>query len=174
MTSSRLISGFSPKVSKRSKIYLTQIHWAVQEVSVYMNLTAKNQWLCKSFDIKPVFQRSHSVDRNIFAAHLKRLKFFKVWKIKKTGYGLVDASRTWQFSIKKVPVNNKIFVCKNDFHIAICYYNEELQGVTCANIDNFIIGGTKLFIKNTFFHSVNKSSLYSQKQKSLKYLWLNM
>ena len=56
MTSSRLISGFSPKVSKRSKIYLTQIHRAVQEVSVYMNLTAKNQWLCKSFDIKPVFQ----------------------------------------------------------------------------------------------------------------------
>ena len=85
MTSSRLISGFSPKVSKRSKIYLTQIHRAVQEVSVYMNLTAKNQWLCKSFDIKPVFQRSHSVDRNIFAVHLKRLKFFKVWKIKKTG-----------------------------------------------------------------------------------------
>ena len=68
MTSSRLISGFSPKVSKRSKIYLTQIHQAVQEVSVCMNVTAKNQWLCKSFDIKPVIQLSHSVDRNIFSA----------------------------------------------------------------------------------------------------------
>ena len=105
------------------------------------------QWMIQSIDIKSVFLQSHSIDREIFVKTPKEVDESpnKVWKLNTTIYGLTDASRSWHISIK-----NKLLVSasKSDPSVFVWRNEDNLEGVMCVHVHEFLLGGCQLFIKN--------------------------
>ena len=54
----------------------------------------------RSLDIKTAFLNNDNLDRDIYVKPPKEAKTDKVWKLRKTIYGLKDASRAWYLILK--------------------------------------------------------------------------
>ena len=64
-------------------------------------MAANEDFKIKNMDVKSAFLQGTPLDREVFMEPPPEFKKTGiVWKLKKTVYGLYDASRSWYFAVK--------------------------------------------------------------------------
>ena len=99
----------------------------------------------------------------------------KLWKLKKTIYGLCDGSRSWYLTLKEFLVQKtKCLCCTCDPAIFIWKTNNKTLGILCCHVDDIIYGGSLDFIDHVIKPLKKKFDISSEAQKAFKYIGLNV
>ena len=104
-------------------------------------------WILKSSDIKCAFLQGKEIQRAVFIkppAEAKREKG-KVWRLKKTLYGLVDAAKQFYTSVREELLSLGMKQSKVDPALFYKVNDGEVIGALITHIDDFMHCGNKLF-----------------------------
>ena len=97
-----------------------------------------------------------------------------VKKLNTTIYEFNDASRSWYLDVKKELIGLGAIVRKSDPAVFIWYYKSKVKGLLCRHVDDFLFGGTQLFL-NKIINSIKRVfKIGSEHCTEFKYLGLNI
>ena len=110
-------------------------------------ITANEGWIIETTDIKAAFLQSRTINRNVYILPPPEARQDGIlWKLKKTVYGLDDASREWYFSVKDLLLKND---CKQSSldKALFRWYNKkgQLEGLIVLHVDDFLLAGSDNF-----------------------------
>ena len=127
-----------------------------------------------SIDNKSVFLQSKEINRQFF---LKPPKDFakegKVWLLKKTVYGLLDTSKSWYTRVKKELLKLNVKFSTYDPGLIMYRYRGTLYGLLVTHVDDFLRGGSHVFVENAIIPSYKIFEIGSVNKKSFQYLDLD-
>ena len=122
---------------------------------ISLTLISSFNWTCYSLDIKTAYLQGDEIKRNVWLKPPREFGNGKIWKLKKTVYGLNDAARAWYLTVKRVLLHLGLVICKLDPALFFWYKNEMLSGIICIHVDDFIWAGTQEF-KVTIMNNLEK------------------
>lgn len=114
---------------------------------IALAIMAANQWMCKSMDIKTAFLQSKQLDRLVYLDPPKEANVPQghIWKLSKCVYGLTDASRSWDLTLKEELMKSGAIASKYDQAIFTWHFGNKLQGIIAAHVDDFCFAGSEIF-----------------------------
>ena len=112
-----------------------------------MALAASNCWEIMTTDIKSAFLQGKEVDRDIFIRPPKEANVSpgRIWRLKKTLYGLNDGSRQYYLSVREFLISCGCEVSSVDPSVFFYMHAGELSGVIVSHVDDFLHSGSHLF-----------------------------
>ena len=114
---------------------------------IFLALAANEELEIKNMDVKSAFLQGTPLDRNVFME--PPVEFKKegiVWKLKKTVYGLYDASRSWYFAVKDQLKKFGMKSVSGDDAFFTMNRNGKLYGMTVLHVDDFLVAGSPEFL----------------------------
>ena len=114
-------------------------------ISVTLTVAARKKWVIKSRDITSAFVQSVPIDRDVFVKPpVERRIPSVIWKLKKTVYGLVNASCGFYLNLSGDLVNSGCLKSKLDPAMFI-YFEEnndenckEPSGIAITRVDDIM------------------------------------
>ena len=145
-------------------------------LQVSLTIFLSQSWSLNSIDIKSAFLYGKEINRQVY---LKPPKDFaregKVWLLKKTVYGLSDASKSWYIRIKEEVLKLNGKVSKYDPGVFMYQYRGTLHGLLVTHVDDFFWGsGSHVFFENVIkpLHKIFK--IGSVNKNAIQYLGLDL
>ena len=130
-------------------------------------MMSKN-WKCHSIDIKGAFLQSDPLDHDVYIKAQDTKDDSKLWKLIKPLYGLKYASKKWFQSVRRLLKELGCEQSQNDSCVFVYYINEELCGLMCTHVDDFLACGIEEFelnvigaIKEAFQVSKHEVNMFS-------------
>ena len=142
--------------------------------SVRLLLLSSNNWSLHTLDIKSAFLQGNSIRRELYLKPPKFVNTNKLWKLKKTPYGLSDAGRQWYNRVKKELLQLGATQSNLDKATFIWYNNSTSIGVMIVHVDDFLYGGSKTFHSSIIPKIRTIFLVGSEESNSLRYLGLNI
>ena len=69
---------------------------------MFLSIAANEQFNIKSLDVTSAFLQGYPLERDVFVLPPVEARMEgKIWKLKKSCYGLYDASRAWYLAVKE-------------------------------------------------------------------------
>ena len=102
-------------------------------------------WQCNTIDIKTAYLQGQPISREVFLRPPPEFFHGKVWKLKKTVYGLSDAARAWYETVREELVKLGMRVCQYEPAMFMFEKDGVLEGIICIHVDDFCWGGTERF-----------------------------
>jgi hypothetical protein len=96
-----------------------------------------------------------------------------VWKLKKTVYGLYDASRSWYLAVKEEIRSFGMKSISGDEAFFSISKGGELYGMTILHVDDFLVAGQPEFIKTLSFKLKNRFTFGRTELSKFKLTGLN-
>ena len=118
-----------------------------EAVRILLTIASTMQWTCHTLDITSAYLQGNEIKRSIFLKPPKEYDEGKLWKLKKTVYGLCDAARAWYFRLKEELQVLSVEMCKLDPSLFVWKRRGKTQGVICIHVDDFLYTGTADFYK---------------------------
>merc|ERR1712179_204324 len=103
------------------------------------------EWKCHTIDIKSAYLQGNNIQRKIFLKPPKEYDDGRLWKLKKTVYGLCDAARAWYLRVKDELKLLSIEICSVGKSLFFWRRNGKIEGIICIYVDDFLYAGTQLF-----------------------------
>ena len=103
------------------------------------------QWSCNTIDIKSAYLQGHGINREVYLQPPPEFFRGKVWKLKKTVYGLRDAARAWYDTVREELVRLGMKTSRYDPAMFLWKKGDTLEGIVCIHVDDFCWGGSKQF-----------------------------
>jgi len=121
-----------------------------ESLRILLAILASNHWKLNAMDIKSAFLQGFPVSRDLYLQPPKEFDKGKLWKLKKTPYGLVDAGRQWFIRIQKEFTALGAMQAKCDQAVFIWRDPGKniIQGLLVAHVDDFLFGGDVFFLQN--------------------------
>ena len=98
----------------------------------------------------------------------------KLWKLNTTIYGLNDASRSWYLNVKSELTKLGAKTCQSDPSVFVWHSNAKLNGILCTHVDDFLFGGTQIFLENIIAPLKKIFTIGEEHCKAFKHLGLNI
>ena len=124
----------------------------------------------KSFDISAAFLQGEEIKRKVYLRPPAEANCDGLWLLRKTVYGLGDASRKFYLKARKELLNLHCEMSNVDPAVFYWKRNGTVEGVFVTHVDDFYYGGTNAFYEKvvsplkTIFH------LSSEHSQSFKYV----
>ena len=145
VTKARLVArGFEEDTSALRKDSPT---CAKESVRVLLSIASSKSWICHVVDVKAAYLQGKKIEREVYLKPPPDLDNGTVWKLKKTVYGLCDAARAWYLRVKSQMSDLEVVMCRFDNSLFYAYHQEQLVGVICIYVDDFLWAGTEWFDK---------------------------
>ena len=124
----------------------------------------------KSFDISAAFLQGEEIAREVYLRPPPEANCKGLWKLRKTVYGLGDASRKFFLKAKKELRNLGCDQSKLD--PAVFYWKNKghVEGVFVTHVDDFYYGGTRQFCEKVVSPLKTVFHLSSEHSQSFKYV----
>ena len=103
------------------------------------------QWSCNTMDIKSAYLQGQGINREVYLQPPPEFFKGKVWKLKKTVYGLRDAARAWYDTVRDELMRLGMESSRFDPAMFIWKKGDSLEGIVCIHVDDFCWGGSKQF-----------------------------
>ena len=100
-------------------------------------IVVTNKWQVRSLDIKSAFLQCNNVDSDLHLKTSSEAGMKKLWKLNISVYGICDAPRAWNLSLKSVLEKGRAKKSKYDHAVFYLYDNNILQGILCGHVDDF-------------------------------------
>ena len=141
----------SIKLWKRKKIKEAKLKelnsW--KQNDVYEEVDYRNQKLISTRLVLSQSTRNQEINRQVY---LKPPKDFaregKLWLLKKTVYGQLDASKSWYTRVKEELLRLNVKISKYDPGLFMYQYRGTLHGLLVTHADDFLWGGSHVFVEN--------------------------
>lgn len=140
-----------------------------------LNIINNNKWNVKSLDVKTAYLQGKQIERNVYLQPPKEARTDKIWKLHKAVYGLKDAARVWYDSV--VEIIEEMKGGKSLYDQTIFYWKDKennLEGIMCSHVDDFIYGGSREFETNVIEKIKNKLQIGSEEKQEFKYIGVNI
>lgn len=137
-------------------------------------LIASYKWKIESLDVKCAFLQSDHIEREIFVKPPKEIKTNNIWLLKKTPYGLKDASRVWFIKVEKSLIQ---LGCKSltiEPSVFIWHKDGGLQGIILVYVDDMLYGGTIEFQEKVMIPFQNMITIGAKHDQAFCYIGLNV
>ena len=145
-----------------------------ETVRLVLAIAVSKGWLPHSLDVKAAFLQGDPIERDVFLRPPREFSNGKLWKLKKTVYGLCDAARAWYLRVKGELCKLGMTPSRYDSAIFSWKHGGNLEGFVCVYVDDFLWCGTQKFqkeiiqkINQLFFIGSNASGVF-------KYVGLNI
>ena len=117
-----------------------------ESVRIAVTLASARDWKISSLDVKSAYLQGNEIDREIFLKPPPEFENYqKVWKLKKTVYGLNDAARAWFLRVKSELDLMGVEISLIDPALFSWKVNGSLEGIICVYVDDFLWAGTERF-----------------------------
>ena len=114
---------------------------------IFLALAANQEFPIKVMDAKSAFLQGATLDRNVFMEPpIEIKKPGIVWKLRKSVYGLYDASRRWYLAVKTELKNFGMECVSGDEAFFSMRKDGELFGMTVLHVDDFLVAGKPEFL----------------------------
>ena len=145
-----------------------------ESVRLAICLATSYGWKIHSVDIKAAYLQGEAISREVFLKPPPEYNCGKVWKLKKTVYGLCDAARAWYNRVKNVLFSMSVEMCALEPSLFYWYNGNKLEGIICVYVDDFLWAGTQGF-EREIVNKIKASFLISDSQsQSFQYIGLNI
>ena len=145
-----------------------------ESLRIAMTLASVNNWDVQSMDIKSAYLQGQPISREVFIRPPSEYDEGKLWKLKKTVYGLCDAARAWYSTVKSELLSLGMTMCKLDPSLFYMINEEKLAGIICIHVDDFFWCGNEHFSKNVIDKLSHLFIIGSSGVSNFKYLGLNV
>ena len=139
-----------------------------ESVRIAFSIIASKGWVMRSIDFKTAFLQGGLIDRDIYMKPPKELQTDKIWKLRKTVYGLNDAPRQWYVRLKSVILQSGCKMCLLDCGLFYWHNEGQLEGILVCFVDDVLWSGAKVFetsvidkLRNEFDVSLEQNTLFS-------------
>ena len=114
---------------------------------LFISLAALENWILKTTDIKSAFLQGKAFERDIYVKPPKESKTPQnmIWKLKHGLYGLKDGARQFYDSVKEELLTLGFTQCKLDPALFYLLKDNNLSGLICCHVDDFLHAGDKYF-----------------------------
>ena len=142
---------------------------------LFLAIAANEGFQVKTIDVSSAFLQGTPIDREVFMQPPSELKKEGlVWKLKKSVYGLYDASRRWWLAVKEELLNLGMKPVTGDEAVFMFHSEGRLMGLCCLHVDDFLLAG-----KPDFEHKLNKKlrgrfTISKAESGQFKYTGLNI
>ena len=116
-------------------------------VKISLAIIASHSWPLKSLDISTAFLQGGPINRELYVRPPKEAATDKIWKLRKSVYGLNDASRNWYLRLREELINLGATPIQLDQGIFCWYRNSTLVGLMVCFVDDILYGGDPSFAK---------------------------
>ena len=145
-----------------------------ESIRILVALSAAMKWKIHSLDIKSAYLQGNRIERDIYLKPPPEFASYnKVWKLKKTVYGLSDAARAWFLRVKNELIRMGIEISIVDPALFSWKFQGRLEGIICVYVDDILWVGSERFgkvisrIKDIF-------QIGSSEENSFKYIGLDL
>ena len=71
-----------------------------ESIRIALSIMSSLGWSCHSIDISAAFLQGSGIEREVYVLPAPEFYNGKIWKLKKTVYGLNDAARAWYIRVR--------------------------------------------------------------------------
>ena len=138
-------------------------------------ILAANEWSMHSMDIKCAFLQGSPIHREVYLQPPPFAQTDKLWKLRKTPYGLSDAGRQWYIRVQKEML--VLGAKQSSFDRAVfMWHNQQgsLSGLMVVHVDDFLYGGTVEFRTKVITKLRETFVVGSEESEGFKYLGLRV
>ena len=97
-----------------------------------LTIMLMEKWTPHTIDIKAAYLQGQPISRDVYLQPPPEFFCGKVWKLKKTVYGLNDAARAWYEAVKKELVRLGMRPSKHEPAMFVFTKNSALEGMYCV------------------------------------------
>ena len=92
-----------------------------EAVRLTVALASSNRWQCHSLDVTAAYLQGNDIDREIYVHPPPEYFVGKLWRLKKTVYGLSDAARAWYLRVKSelISLGVKVSTYDSSVHLEV-------------------------------------------------------
>ena len=171
-TKARLVArGFEEQTAHLQKDAPT---CAREVVRLVIFIASIKRWTCRSVDVKAAYLQGDDITREVFLRPPVEFDNGKIWKLKKTVYGLCDAARAWYMRVKSVLIELGVQKCPLDNSLFFWHVNGVLKGVICIYVDDFLFAGTKEFVEKIIMRFMKKFQIGNTGNVNFTYVGLRI
>ena len=116
-----------------------------ESVRLAFVIIATMSWTLHSIDYKTAFLQGNAISREVYLKPPPESKTNKLWKLKKTVYGLADAPRVWFLTLREELLKLNVQQSTYDQGLFYWYNGGILEGVMVCFVDDQVWGGTTEF-----------------------------
>ena len=148
--------------------------YSKENLRVMFSGIAQKIWKLNSLDIKAAFLQGENVDRELHVLPPKEANTDKIWLLKKSTHGLLDASRQWYKTVKHVLLSIGFKMSKADQSLFYCQNNNKLEDIITIHVDDFLSARNEQFFKDTIFKIREKFTVGKECNTVFHYLGLDL
>ena len=145
-----------------------------EAIRMLIALASTKRWICNSVDVKSAYLQGDQINRLVFLRPPPEFNIGKLWKLKKTVYGLADAARAWYSRVEKELCSLNVTKCKVENAFYVWYNNGMVEGIICIYVDDFLWAGTNAFERMVIKKLKQRFLIGSSASKSFTYLGLRI
>ena len=139
-----------------------------------LSLISSHGWTCKSVDVRCAFLQGKEINREVLVRPPPEFDNGKLWRLKKSVYGLNDAAKSWYESLKAILTENGMTVSSLD--LALFYYQDDdkFSGVMCIHVDDVLFAGDEKFFNRVVTPIMKSLKVGGISEKTFKYIGVNI
>lgn len=145
-----------------------------ETVKIVFWIASWKQWSCQTVDVKAAYLQGDDIEREVYLKPPKEFDIGKLWKLKKTVYGLKDAARAWYLKVKDVLTDLGVEKCTLDNSLFFWHENGILEGIICLYVDDFLYAGTEKFVTKIIQKFMKKFQIGSIGNVNFTYVGLRI
>ena len=142
-------------------------------VRLTVTMASSMGWNCHTVDVKAAYLQGDKINRDVYLTPPDEFNKGQLWKLKKTIYGLCDAARAWYKRVKSELKSLGVTISPLDNSLFFWHVDDILQGIICVYVDDFLFGGTQLFLDTIIKKLINKFRIGSSAKITFTYVGIN-
>ena len=145
-----------------------------EAVRILLSIAGSYRWMIHSEDVKAAYLQGKHIEREVYLRPPEDIYNGRLWRLKKTVYGLKDAARAWYLRLKEALLEIGADMCNLEGTLFMWYYNNVLEGIVCVYVDDFLWTGTNRFEQVVIDKIRNEFKIGSAESNAFKYIGLNI
>lgn len=145
-----------------------------ESLRLLLVMIAGKDWTLNSMDVKGAYLQGLPITRELYLQPPTGYSDGKIWKLKKTPYGLVDAGRKWYMKILTEFKNLGASPSAHDKAMFLWKNGDHITGILVAHVDDFLYGGDQSFLSKIVPQIKTVFQIGSEEENSFKYTGLEV
>ena len=147
-----------------------------ESVRIALLIIASYKWILHSIDYKTAFLQGNHIDREVFLRPPRECKTKKLWKLKKTVYGLADAPRMWFLTLRQELVKLGAKVSSYDQGFFFWHSDDglDLEGIIVCFVDDQLWGGSEWFERHVIDKLRHIFKIGCEHSSAFKYIGIDL
>ena len=146
-----------------------------ESFKIFLAAAANEGFKIKTLDVTSAFLQGYPLERDVYVWPPPECKTEGiVWKLKKSCYGLYDASRRWFMAVKEQLLELKMKSLSGDDALFYLIEDGKLIGMCNLHVDDFLIGGTPDFLNRIERKLKGRFTFGKIELQKFKYTGLNI